>query len=119
MIHIAELNTLIVDIPTIRPHVLAMTTMRRQSIVLVRIRCSDGIEGIGEGTTIGGLSYGDESPEGIKLAIDTYFAPILSVCDVSRVAETMTKIGKHVVGNHIAKCAVETALLDAAGKRLG
>jgi muconate cycloisomerase len=31
--------------------------------VVVRIHCSDGIVGIGEGTTIGGLSYGDESPE--------------------------------------------------------
>jgi len=56
-----------VDIPTIRPHILANATMHRQSVVLVRIRCSDDIEGVGEGTTIGGLSYGDESPEGIKL----------------------------------------------------
>ncbi len=63
-------------------------------------------------------SYGDESPEGIKLAIDTCIAPVLKTCDVSRVAETMSKIGRNVVGNHIAKCAVETALLDAAGKRL-
>lgn len=115
----SRIDTVIVDVPTIRPHVLAMATMYSQAVVLIRITCSDGVVGIGEGTTIGGLSYGDESPEGIKLAIDTYIAPILSVCDVSRVAETMTKIGKHVVGNHIAKCAVETALLDAAGKRLG
>lgn len=93
--------------------------MHRQSIVLVRIRCADGIEGIGEGTTIGGLSYGDESPEGIKLAIDTYIAPVLKTCDMARVGETMAAVGRHVAGNHIAKCAVETALLDAAGKRLG
>lgn len=115
----SKIDTLIVDIPTIRPHVLAMATMHSQAVVLIRISCSDGIEGIGEGTTIGGLSYGDESPEGIKLAIDTYIAPILAACDLARVAETMTTIARHVVGNHIAKCAVETALLDAAGKRLG
>lgn len=96
-----------------------MATMRSQSIVLVRIRTSDGIEGIGEGTTIGGLSYGEESPEGIKLAIDTYFEPVLETCDLARVAQTMATIRKHVAGNHIAKCAIETALLDAAGKRLG
>ncbi|CAN5301206.1 muconate/chloromuconate family cycloisomerase [soil metagenome] len=119
MISAVEIHTLIVDVPTIRPHVLAMATMRSQSIVLVRIRCSDGIEGIGEGTTIGGLSYGDESPEGIKLAIDTYIAPLLEGCDVGRVGGAMAIIGRHVAGNHIAKCAVETALLDAAGKRLG
>jgi muconate cycloisomerase len=112
-------DTFIVDVPTIRPHVLAMATMRSQAVVLVRITCSDGVVGVGEGTTIGGLSYGDESPEGIKLAIDTYITPILKTCDVTRVAETMSKIGRSVVGNHISKCAVETALLDAAGKRLG
>ena len=66
-----HIDTFIVDVPTIRPHVLAMATMRSQAVVLVRITCSDGVVGIGEGTTIGGLSYGDESPEGIKLVIDT------------------------------------------------
>ena len=115
----AHIDTFIVDLPTVRPHVLAMATMRSQAVVLVRIDCADGVDGLGEGTTIGGLSYGEESPEGIKLAIDTYIAPVLKTCDVSRVAETMAKVAKSVVGNHIAKCAVETALLDAAGKRLG
>lgn len=114
-----SIETILVDLPTIRPHVLAMTTMRRQTIVLVRIRSHDGIEGIGEGTTIGGLSYGEESAEGIKLAIDTYIAPVLAACDLKRVAETMNTIGRHVIGNRIAKCAVESALFDAAGKRLG
>ncbi len=119
MAKIAAVDTCIVDIPTIRPHVLAMATMSRQSIVLVRLRSSDGLEGVGEGTTIGGLSYGEESPESIKSAIDTYIAPILSHCDPERVAETMAVIGRSVKGNHFAKCAVETALLDMAGKRLG
>ena len=44
---IASIDTFIIDIPTIRPHVLAMTTMHHQSIVLVRVRDSDGVEGIG------------------------------------------------------------------------
>jgi len=119
MVTITQIDTLIVDIPTIRPHVLAMTTMHHQSIILVRMRDSDGIEGIGEGTTIGGLSYGEESPEGIKLAIDAYIAPILQTCDPTRIGAAMAKVIKSVFGNHIAKCAVETALLDMAGKRLG
>ena len=114
-----SIETFLVDLPTIRPHVLSMATMHRQTIVIVRIHCSDGIIGIGEGTTIGGLSYGEESPESIKLAIDTYFEPILKTCDPARVGQTMAKIGKVVVGNHFAKSAVETALLDAMGKRVG
>ncbi|WP_432787571.1 muconate/chloromuconate family cycloisomerase [Novosphingobium rhizosphaerae] len=114
-----SVEAILVDLPTIRPHVLAMATMHRQTIVLVRIRTADGIEGIGEGTTIGGLSYGEESAEGIKLVIDTYIAPVLATCDLGRVAETMAAISRHVVGNRIAKSAVESALLDVAGKRLG
>lgn len=119
MVRLAKIDTFIVDLPTIRPHVLAMATMHRQSMVIVRITDAEGMEGIGEGTTIGGLSYGDESPEGIKLAIDTYIAPLLETLDIGRVGAAMAVVGNHVVGNHIAKCAVETALLDLAGKRLG
>ena len=74
---IEQVETFLVDLPTIRPHQLVMTTMSSQTLMVVRIRCSDGIVGIGEGTTIGGLAYGAESPEGMKLAIATYFAPHL------------------------------------------
>ncbi|WP_225010439.1 MULTISPECIES: muconate/chloromuconate family cycloisomerase [Novosphingobium] len=119
MAAIAQIETFIVDVPTIRPHVLAMATMHSQAMVIVRLIDTDGVEGIGEGTTIGGLSYGEESPESIKLAIDTYIAPVLRACDVSSIGATMAAIGKSVRGNHFAKCAIETALLDMAGKRLG
>jgi muconate cycloisomerase len=108
-----------VDVPTIRPHVLAMATMSHQTLCIVRLYCSDGIVGIGEATTISGLAYGPESPESIKLTIDSYFAPILLTCDPTRPAEVMARLAKHVVGNHFAKCAIETALLDAQGKRIG
>ncbi|WCT74129.1 muconate/chloromuconate family cycloisomerase [Sphingomonas naphthae] len=119
MASICQVDTLIIDVPTIRPHILAMATMHQQSIVIVRLRDSDGIEGIGEGTTIGGLSYGEESPESIKLAIDTYIAPLILNAGTVGVSALMRRVGKMVRGNHIAKCAVETALLDLAGKRLG
>ena len=64
-------------------------------------------------------SYGEESPESIKLAIDAYIAPILRTCDASRIGAAMATVAASVFGNHIAKCAVETALLDMAGRRLG
>lgn len=114
---IEDVETVIVDLPTIRPHLLAMTTMKGQALMIVRIRMSDGIVGIGEGTTIGGLAYGPESPEGMKLAIDTYITPILLQSDPNRVGPTMGAINKAVQGNNFAKCAVETALVDALGKR--
>ncbi|MGL4325753.1 MAG: muconate/chloromuconate family cycloisomerase [Beijerinckiaceae bacterium] len=118
-IKIEVVETFLVDLPTIRPHQLAMTTMKGQTLMIVRLRMSDGIVGIGEGATIGGLAYGPESPESMKLAIDTYIAPILMQSDPSRIGQTMSVIGKSVQGNHFAKCAIETALLDALGKRVG
>ena len=118
-VNIEGVETFIVDVPTIRPHVLSMATMRRQSMTLVRVHCSDGIVGLGEATTIGGLAYGAESPEGIKVAIDTYIAPLLQGLDATRPAAAMQRLSTSIVANHFAKCAVETALLDAMGQRVG
>src|SRR3546814_16756506 len=64
---IERVETLLLDLPTIRPHRLSMATMDGQTVMLVRIHCSDGVVGVGEGTTLGGLAYGGESPEGMKL----------------------------------------------------
>ncbi len=116
---IDRVETLLVDLPTIRPHKLSVATMNGQTLMLVKIHCSDGIVGIGEATTIGGLSYGGESPEGMKLAIDTYFQPAMIGQDATRIQLLMARIGKRIKENRFAKCAVETALLDAHGKRLG
>ncbi|MGR9174606.1 muconate/chloromuconate family cycloisomerase [Rhizobium leguminosarum] len=118
-IRIVSIEATILDLPTIRPHTLSMVTMNRQSMTIVRVRCSDGIEGLGEGTTIGGLAYGPESPEGMKLTIDEYIAPLLLGCDPTRVQATMDRVRKAVKGNHFAKCAVESALLDGQARRLG
>lgn len=116
---IQAIEAILVDLPTIRAHQLAMTVMQRQTLVIVRLQCSDGIEGIGEATCIGGLAYGDQSPEGIKLAIDTYLAPLLIGRDAANVNAAMAHAARHVQGNSFAKSAIETALLDAQGKRTG
>ncbi|SHL07473.1 muconate cycloisomerase [Roseovarius marisflavi] len=116
---IDQIETMILDIPTIRGHVLSMATMRSQAAVLVRIKFSDGSEGIGEGTTIGGLAYGPESPESIQSAIDTYIAPALADWNSDDVNGALQLLDKLVRGNRIAKTAVEIALWDGLGKRLG
>ena len=119
MTKIDKIETRILDIPTIRGHVLSMATMRTQTAVLVTIRFSDGSVGLGEGTTIGGLSYCAESPESIRSAIDTYIAPTLIGRDGDDVNGAIQLIDKLVRDNNIAKAAVEIALWDGFGKRLG
>lgn len=116
---IERLETWLVDLPTIRPHKLSMTTMGCQTLVILRMTRSDGICGLGEATTIGGLSYGAESPEGIKSALDNYLAPLLIGQAADDVNPLLARINSAVKGNTFAKSAIETALLDAKGKALG
>lgn len=115
---IKTIETLLLDVPAIRPHRLSMATVNVQTLVLVRVLCEDGIEGWGEATTIGGLSYGEESPESVKVNIDTYLAPMLVGMEASEVAKVMARLRQSIRGNRFAKCALETALLDAQARRL-
>lgn len=114
-----SVETILVDIPTIRPHKLSVATMQTQTVVLIKVTTEDGIVGWGEATTIGGLSYGEESPESVKTNIDTYFAPLLTSVKNLNVAQTLKLIRKTINGNRFAKCAIQTALLDIQAQRLG
>ena len=118
-VDISEIKTIIVDLPTIRPHKLAMHTLQQQTLVVIRLRCADGIEGLGEATTIGGLAYGNESPESIKQNIDSHLAPALLGQDASNINACMLRLDKVAKGNTFAKSGIESALLDAQGKRQG
>lgn len=115
---IAKIETLIVDLPTIRGHQLSMTTMTTQSSVIVKIYTEDGILGLGEAATIGGLSYGPESPEGMQLTIDQYIAPLLIGQSIGSIKALKVRMAQNIRGNYFAKNAVETALFDIQGKIL-
>lgn len=116
---IRSINTLLVPIPTVRAHKLACTVMNEQVLVLVHIQTEDGLEGWGEATTIGGLNYAEESPHSIKTNIDNYFTPLLLQEQPTTSAKAMQLLSQQINGNRFAKCAIETALLDIEGKRLG
>jgi muconate cycloisomerase len=116
---IIALESILVDLPTIRAHKLARQTVMQQTLVVLRLQTDEGLEGLGEATTIGGLSYGEESPESIKSALDTYISPIVKGLDPRNINAVMAEIERHVVGNRLAKSALETALLDVSGKALG
>lgn len=113
-----SIETLLVEIPTIRPHKMAVATMQTQTLVLVKITSAEGLVGWGEATTIGGLGYGDESPESVKTNIETYFAPLLKSLSGLNVAQTITALKRNINGNRFAKCAIQTALLDLQAQML-
>ncbi|BCX72854.1 D-galactonate dehydratase [Acinetobacter sp. Tol 5] len=93
--------------------------MQTQTLVLIKITTEDGFVGWGEATTIGGLGYGEESPESVQTNIDTYFAPLLKTLSGLNIAQTMQVIQRNINGNRFAKCAIQTALLDIQSQRLG
>lgn len=92
MSRLAHAERMIFDVPTIRPHVLAMATMQSQSMVIVRLVDTAGVEGFDEGTTIGGLSYVEESPESIKSAIDDHVVYVLEQIDITTVGAAMKTV---------------------------
>lgn len=116
---IRQFESILVDLPTIRAHRLANQTVTRQTLLVLRLRTDDGLKGLGEATGIGGLSYGEEAPETIKVILDTYVAPLLVGQDAGAVGRLMACLDRQVRGNRLAKSAVETALLDLKGQRLG
>lgn len=116
---ITRVRSRILRIPTIRPHALSVATMRDQRTVLLEMETESGLSGIGEAATIGGLAYSDESPDSIKLTLDRYFTPLLFGEEASSFGQLIERVNKSAVGNYFAKMAVETALLDIAGKRAG
>ena len=113
-----SVETILVEIPTIRPHKMAVATMQTQTLVLIKITTEDGFVGWGEATTIGGLGYGEESPESIKTNIETYFSPLLKTLKAHNIAQIMQVLKKNINGNRFAKCAIQTALLDIQAQRL-
>ena len=116
---ILSVEASIIELPTIRPHKLSMATMMKQTMVIIKITATDGIIGWGESTTIGGMTYGPESPESMKLTVDQYISPLLLGKDAANINVLMHEINRNVKGNTFAKAGIETALLDAQGKRLG
>jgi muconate cycloisomerase len=114
---IHSIESIIVDIPLIRPHKLAMATIMTQRNVIVRVRSTDDVEGIGEAASI--PHYGAETAETIKTVIDTVLAPGLVGKEVKSL-ETLTALkGKLIKGNPYAKAAVDIACADMLARSLG
>jgi nitrite reductase/ring-hydroxylating ferredoxin subunit len=117
ILSVEDVEAFLVDLPTIRPHRLSMTTMRRQTLVIVKVRCSDGVCGLGKPRRSVASATAREPgrDEACHRHLHRPGAPRLRPVQVA----TMARIARNVRGNHFAMCAIETALLDASGIRLG
>lgn len=116
---VQAIETIIVDVPTLRQHKLSQTSVTAQNYVLVRLRLAGGAEGIGEAATLGGPRWSEESVEAIKANIDAYLGPAIQGMRADLFEEAGRRMDLAAKRNNAAKGAVETALFDAVGKALG
>ena len=85
---VTRVETVILDLPTVRPHKLSVATMDGQVLMLVRVHCSDGITGLVQNRhtpldgsalsgilTVGGTIPADDIPELKGLGVAELFTP--------------------------------------------
>ena len=116
---IRSIRATIVETPTRRRHKLSNTEVTHQGYVLVRVLLDNGVTGIGEASTLGGPRWAEESVESIKAAVTNYLAPALLGQPALAFEANALRMSKAATRNFAAKGAIESALLDAAGKTLG
>ncbi|RST61176.1 muconate/chloromuconate family cycloisomerase [Siminovitchia terrae] len=114
-LRIKRITTELLDIPIKRPHQFSTEKVANKSFVLIRVELSNGVVGIGEGTTPG-IWWNGESVETMKLVIDRYAVPLLLEENPAYIEKLMQKLNRQIRANHFAKATVEMALLDALGK---
>ncbi len=118
-IRMASLTTTRLDIPLRQPITMSFGTVRLQNVVLVRLHDTEGAEGVGEASILGGPYWGAESAESVQAAIETYIAPTLIGTELGGLEAVGALLARLVRGNAAARGAVEMAALDLLGRRLG
>jgi muconate cycloisomerase len=116
--NIESVTSTLVDIPTVRCHTLAQTSVTMQNYVLVKVKLRNGVEGYGEAATLGGPRWSEESVEAIKANIDTYLAPAVIGHRADLFVQLETRLRAAAKRNNAAKGAMESAFFDAVGKSL-
>jgi len=84
--------------------------------VLVRLRTTDGVEGVGEANVVPGWS--GESQAGAMAAIAELIRPLLIGADPLALSRLTDAVDRAFIGNPFTKAAIDMALIDLAGKLL-
>lgn len=114
-VKIKQVSTELLDIPIKRPHQFSTIKVSLKSFVIIKVELSNGIVGIGEGTTPG-IWWNGESVETMRLVIDQYIAPLLIDKELMYLEQLLQTMNRQIRVNPFAKATVEMALFDALGK---
>lgn len=121
---IRSIETLTVQLPTRREHKWTGLTEPIGRYVLVKMCDDAGHVGWGEAPALkdwGGEfgRYFGESPAVARLVIERYLAPTLIGADPGNICDLHLRMDAVIKGYPYAKCAVELAAYDLAGRRAG
>jgi muconate cycloisomerase len=121
---ISFIETIIVQLPSRREHKWTGLTESIGRYLLVKMTDDAGNIGWGEAPALkdwGGDfdRYFGESPAIARLAIERYLAPAVMGADPGNIVDIHLRMDRVIKGYPYAKCAVELAAFDLAGRRSG
>jgi muconate cycloisomerase len=114
---IRRADAIAIAVPLAKPILMAAETITHAENLVLRLEAENGLVGWGEATVAPTMS-GDTLPSMVA-AVRQHLAPLLIGADVRDRAELARRCRAAMVHNGGAKAAVETALLDLAGKHYG
>jgi muconate/chloromuconate cycloisomerase len=114
---IADVRPIPLRVPLKQVFKAAYGTRRTADFVVVEIETHDGLVGLGEASPI--PIYDEGNQAGIVYVVNNYFKPLLLGQDPRQVVSLRERLDQAVTGERYAKCAVEFALWDLAGKIYG
>jgi O-succinylbenzoate synthase len=127
--NIIDVELITVRLPLVSPFTTSFSTMTDRTPLLVKVTAlEDGVRtvGWGECVALGDPVYSEEYLDGTRAMLETYLIPLLFAHQAAGndiTAETVAHVLRHVVGQRMAKAALEMAVLDAqlraAGRSFG
>ncbi|HEY5306595.1 MAG TPA: enolase C-terminal domain-like protein [Pseudolabrys sp.] len=113
---IKSIEPFAVNLPMLKPVIMAGEKVHRADNVLVRIEADNGLVGWGEAASAPTMT--GDTLESIVSAVH-YLEPALRGRDPADIAGALAAMDGRMYGNHGAKAAIEIALHDLAGRIVG
>lgn len=114
---IRRVDAIPVALPLVKPVVMAGERIERSQCLIVRVEAAGGLVGWGEASAAP-LMTGDLL-KGMCAAVDEHLSPLVVGKDALRRAELSKACGAALLHNTGAKCALDMAINDLVGRRLG
>ncbi len=114
---ITGIKTFPISIPFVKPFVVWRGVAKTKEHVIVQVETDEGIVGVGEASPF--LYYASETHQDVVSTIQNYILPLvvgLNPFDLESIDALFHGV---IDGHHFSKSAVEMALWDILGKKLG